>query len=117
MSTRRFMNKRKAPLAQGDIILVPFPFTDLSSAKTRPAVVISKTVHGEDVVVCAVTSKSFRGGIRFFDDDLSFGKLPVVSYIRPEKVVTLHLSLVRQKVARLGKKKLAEFVKVFKNLF
>ena len=104
-------------LFQGDIILVPFPFTDLSSIKTRPALVISKVMRGDDVIVCAITSKSFRGGITFTESDLTSGRLPFVSYVRPEKVVALHRSLIRKTVAKLGKRKMMEVVKLFKDQF
>jgi len=36
---------------RGTIILVPFPFTDLSGTKVRPALMVSHRLHGEDVVV------------------------------------------------------------------
>lgn len=110
------MSKRKS-LQQGDIVLVPFPFTDLTATKVRPAVVVSKASQGDDVIVCAVTSKSFRGGLMFTEKDLSGGTLPLTSYMRPEKVVALHMSLVRQTVARLSPKKLREFIRVFKDQF
>lgn len=44
----------------GDLVLVPFPFTDLSAAKKRPAVIISSTAYHQarpDVIVMAVTSQ------------------------------------------------------------
>lgn len=42
---------------RGDIVLIPFPFSDLSGQKIRPAVVISKQNKGSDIVVVFVTSK------------------------------------------------------------
>jgi len=45
---------------RGDIVLVPFPFTDLSSAKQRPALVVSSdalNAASEDVLVAAITSQ------------------------------------------------------------
>ncbi len=110
------MSKRNT-LRQGDIVLVPFPFTDLTATKTRPAVVMSKSDHGDDVIVCAVTSKSFRGGVKFAEKDLSAGSLPLTSYIHPEKVVALHKSLIRRIVARLSVAKLKEAIQVFKAQF
>ncbi len=45
----------------GDIVAVPFPFTDLSSAKLRPALIVSKDGGiGDDVVVCFITSNLNR---------------------------------------------------------
>lgn len=45
---------------RGDVVLVPFPFTDLSSAKQRPALVVSPDAFNlvrEDVLVVAITSQ------------------------------------------------------------
>lgn len=42
---------------KGTIILVPFPFTDLTGNKVRPAVIISKEKSGSDIVVVFITSK------------------------------------------------------------
>ena len=49
----------------GDIVLVPFPFTDQSGAKKRPAVVVSSAAYNEarrDVVIMAVTSQIKSSG-------------------------------------------------------
>lgn len=43
-------------LKRSDIILIPFPFTDLTSAKVRPAVVISSNPQEEDVIVAFISS-------------------------------------------------------------
>ncbi len=48
------------PYKRGDVVLVPFPFSNLSAAQKRPAVVISSTAYNEsslDVVILAITSK------------------------------------------------------------
>jgi mRNA interferase MazF len=48
----------------GDIVLVPFPFTDLTTAKKRPAIVVSSVAYHRDrrdVIVMAVTSQSRPG--------------------------------------------------------
>ncbi|MGH3088030.1 MAG: type II toxin-antitoxin system PemK/MazF family toxin, partial [Rubrobacteraceae bacterium] len=42
----------------GSVVLVPFPFTDLSGRKRRPALVVSpEGFHGEDLILCAITSQ------------------------------------------------------------
>jgi mRNA interferase MazF len=43
---------------KGAVVLVPFPFTDLSDSKVRPAVIVSKAKVGSDVVVLFITSRS-----------------------------------------------------------
>jgi len=43
---------------RGDIVIVPFPFTDLSSIKTRPALVISDNIPGDNVVLSLITSNT-----------------------------------------------------------
>ena len=48
----------------GDIVLVPFPFTDQTTTKKRPAVVVSSDVFNSqyaDIIVMAITSKSATG--------------------------------------------------------
>ncbi|WP_289020589.1 type II toxin-antitoxin system PemK/MazF family toxin [Desulfobacter postgatei] len=53
----------------GDVILVPFPFTDQSTSKKRPAVIVSSTLYNQrrpDVVIMAVTSQIHGSG--YFGD-------------------------------------------------
>ena len=63
----------------GDIVLVPFPFTDQSAMKKRPAVVVSSglySVHRPDVVLMAITS---RLGPR-----VAFGEAIITEWRRPD---------------------------------
>jgi len=43
-------------LARGDIVLVPFPFTDLTSSKVRPAVIVSADPQPEDITIAFISS-------------------------------------------------------------
>lgn len=82
---------------RGDIVLVPFPFTDLSSSKTRPAVIVSveafeKTIGG--ITVAMVTSQMCD---TLFDcpvEDWQQANLRLPSWVRL-KLATLSPSLVR----------------------
>lgn len=85
-------------LKQGAIVLIPIPFTDLTSRKKRPAVIISTTAYNEnneDVVMVALTSniepRDFS--ITLTADDLEEGTLKVTSMIRADKIYTLSKSI------------------------
>jgi hypothetical protein len=46
-----------AEFVSGDVVVVPFPFTDLQASKRRPAVVLAKFARG-DLLICQITSRS-----------------------------------------------------------
>lgn len=75
---------------QREVILIPFPFSDLSGTKVRPALVISNDEYNtknHDVIVLAVTSNLLPNSYKVFFDlnDLDFGFIPVKSAIRVDK--------------------------------
>ncbi len=82
-----------APTA-GAVVLVPFPFSDLSQSKRRPAVVLADAERG-DWILCQITSKSYADGraVELKDDDFARGSLRLTSYARPAKLFTAHESL------------------------
>lgn len=84
------------------VVLVRFPFSDLTQAKLRPAVVLAD-VGREDVVLCQVTSKAY-GDPRSVQIDLSSfqsGSLRVTSYVRPGKLFTANSNLITSVVGEL----------------
>lgn len=91
-----------------EVILVPFPFTDLSSAKQRPCLVLA-TYHPrslpEHLVVAMITSQVKAP--RFPHDvvlkNWKEAKLPLPSLVRLGKVVTVDASIVRKKLGELSK--------------
>lgn len=46
-----------AAFVKGDIVIVPFPFSDLSQSKRRPALVVAK-LTGDDLILCQITSQA-----------------------------------------------------------
>ena len=44
---------------KGDVVILPFPFSDLSSSKKRPALVLAD-LKGDDIILCQITSKNVR---------------------------------------------------------
>lgn len=86
---------------QGDVVLIPVPFTDLSSQKRRPVIVVSNNIYNRttsDIVVVAMTSKPYSSAYSFEIDspDLIQGKLNRPSYVRVDKVYTLAQSIVQK---------------------
>ncbi|MEK7672787.1 MAG: type II toxin-antitoxin system PemK/MazF family toxin [Patescibacteria group bacterium] len=103
-------------MKQGDIVLVPFPFSDLSSIKTRPALVISKENNGQDIILLAITSIE-NNGFKIEDSNLEEGLLPKTSFIKLNRVVSLKKTIIRKKVAELKTNICSKVVKEFKELF
>lgn len=81
--------------SKGSVVLVPFPFSDLSRAKRRPAVVLAGAARG-DWILCQVTSNSYADvrAVRLADEDFEHGSLRLISYARPGKLFTAHESLI-----------------------
>lgn len=74
---------------KGDVVVVPFPFSDLTMSKRRPALVIAN-LAGDDLVLCQITSQTIRDGyaIELVDDDYASGGLSRPSNIRPNRLFT-----------------------------
>jgi mRNA interferase MazF len=84
---------------QGDLVLVPVPFTDLSSLKRRPVIVISNDLYNRrtaDIVVVAMTSNPARAPYSFLitSADLVRGSLNRPGRVRVDKIYTLSQSIV-----------------------
>ncbi|KAB2948397.1 MAG: PemK-like protein [Candidatus Methanoperedens nitroreducens] len=65
-----------ARFVKGDVVVVPFPFSDLSQSKRRPALVIAE-LTGKDVILCQITSQWINDeyGIRIDNKDFDEGSL------------------------------------------
>ena len=75
---------------KGDIVLFPFPYTDLSNRKLRPCLVISDEM-GEDILLCQITSKKIRKdkySIEIKENETIDGSLQIDSYIRANMIFT-----------------------------
>jgi mRNA interferase MazF len=99
---------------QRDIVLIPVPFSDLTSIKRRPVLVLSTTSHNrrsEDVLVAAITSNltRHRHTIRITPAHLESGELKRTSVILADKIYTLSKTII---VKRLGKLSAATFRRV-----
>lgn len=90
-----------APSA-GSVVLVPFPFSDLSQSKLRPAVALADAGRG-DWILCQITSKPYSDPRAVELDSGSFatGSLHMVSYARPGKLFTANQGLIVRRVGML----------------
>lgn len=107
---------------RGDIVLVPFPFTDLTSSKRRPALVISPdsfNAQQQDLVVAAITSQMpvTTDALVLTASDFSTGTLPKTSVVKPNKLFTIHSTPIIKKVAVLKQAKLDEVLTSIRTFF
>jgi mRNA interferase MazF len=88
---------------RGSVALVPFPFSDLSQAKLRPAVVLADAGKG-DWILCQVTSRPYGDdrAIPIDEPDFQSGGLRMTSYARPGKLFTAHATLLQAEAGQLN---------------
>lgn len=96
---------------KGDVVVVPFPFFDLTQAKRRPAFVVA-TLEGDDVILCQITSKDVKDiyAIPLGDDDFVHGGLKRKSNIRPNRIFTADSHIILYKAGHLKKEKVEEVI-------
>ena len=105
----------------GDIIWAPFPFTNLTAAKTRPALVVADVRDGSeyDWILCEITTGRVHHAreITIARSDLLAGRLRANSRVRPDRMATLNESVFGNYIARLTDAKLAEILAAVRALF
>jgi len=100
-----------AKLVKGDVVVVPFPFSDLTQAKRRPALVIS-TLEGNDLILCQITSQSVKDNyaISLDDKDFETGGLKQSSNVRPNRIFTADIHIILYKAGNLKIEKVTEVI-------
>jgi len=103
--------------SQGDVVLVPFPFTDLTAIKQRPALVLSPERLNKlraDLIVAAITSQIPEAlnddEVLLSEADLRAGGLPKRSMVKLGKIFTIHQGLIRKKLGRVLQSTLQEIM-------
>jgi mRNA interferase MazF len=106
---------------QGDIVLIPIPFTDLSSQRRRPVIVISNNGYNrkaQDMVVVAMTSnlQALDYSFTITSADLINGALNRPGKVRVDKIYTLAQSLAVKTFGRVNQATLSRIRNLLQEL-
>lgn len=105
------------PFGRGEVVIVPFPFSDLSDAKRRPALVVAAP-EGDDRILCQITSRTVRDHYAVPIQVGSFqeGGLRVPSNVRPNRIFTADLRLILYTAGCLQEEAHGEVVRRIKSI-
>lgn len=100
-----------AKFVKGDVVVIPFPFSDLSQSKRRPAMVVAP-LEGNDVILCQITSKTVRDGyaISIEESDFVSGSLKQAGNIRPNRLFTADNHIILYRIGVIKRDKLTQVV-------
>lgn len=94
---------------KGEVVIVPFPFSDLTGTKRRPALVVAQ-LHGDDLVLCQITSVN-RGdeyAVQLSAGDFVSGGLSKPSFISSNRIFTADSALIMDSVGHISQGKMKE---------
>jgi mRNA interferase MazF len=96
-----------ARFVRGDVVIVPFPFSDLTQTKRRPALVVA-ILPGEDLILCQITSQSVMDeyAVSISSEDFIAGSLKQPSNIRPNRLFTASENIIVYKTGQISIEKL-----------
>lgn len=100
-----------ARFVKGDVVIVPFPFSDLTQTKRRPALVVAN-LPGDNVILCQITSQNIADSyaIAITNDDFASGGLNKNSNIRPNKLFTAARQIILYQTGQLKPEKMEEVI-------
>ena len=103
---------------KGDVVVLPFPFSNLAASKRRPALVVAPIQLHDDVILCMITSRQTTdaSAVSVSQDDFASGGLPLESNVRPNRLFTAEASIILRTAGRLKSEKVdavvAEIVRI-----
>ncbi len=91
---------------QRDIVLIPFPYSDLTGIKQRPALIVSnsKLNKTQDRICCLITSNPTTEGIKIDNNSFEKDKLPFQSWVKSHRIFTIHERIIRKKLCTVSKR-------------
>ena len=104
-------------IAQREILLVPFPFSDQSGRKVRPVIVISNeefNLRSEDVLVVGITSNISKDKytLGLTDKDVEEGKLLSECCIKVENILKIDKEMIIKKIGKINQSKLSKIIEM-----
>ena len=102
----------------GEVVVLPFPQTDLQTGKRRPALVVAN-LSGNDLVLCQITSQSRSDSysVLLTSNVFEHGSSNVDSFIRCGRLFTVERSVILYSAARVRQAKLDEVRDRIRDLF
>ena len=96
---------------KGDVVVAPFPFSDLSAAKKRPVLVVA-TLTGDDVILCQITSQTISDSyaVPLQDEEFISGGLRQASNIRPNRLFTADSNIILYRAGVVTEAKFQEVI-------
>ncbi len=102
----------------GEVVVLPFPQTNLQTGKRRPALVVAD-LRGNDLILCQITSQAHSDGysVLIGAADFEEGRLTVDSFIRPNRLFTVDQSVILYTAAKVKSAKPDEVRAKIRGLF
>jgi mRNA interferase MazF len=102
----------------GEVVVLPFPQTNLQAGKRRPALVVAN-LAGDDLILCQITSQFRSDGysVRLTTADFERGRLTVNCFIRPNRLFTVEQSVILYAAGKVKDAKLHEARTKIRELF
>jgi len=103
---------------RGAVVVIPFPFSDLSDAKKRPALIVAGP-FGDDYILCQITSQTIRDNHAIIIDngDFETGSLNQISNVRPNRIFTADRHIILYQIGQLKSDKMATILETITRLF
>ena len=103
---------------KGEVVLFPFPYTDLKGSKLRPCLVLSDEMR-EDIILCQITSQKIPKdaySILLGKEETKKGSLKIDSFIRCNMLFTASKSMCEEKICKIEDKKYLEVVSMINKM-
>jgi mRNA interferase MazF len=88
---------------QKEVVLIPFPYSDFSLSKRRPALIISNNNINkmQDRICCLITTKPHKDDLVISKNSISEGELPFKSFIKPHRIFTINEEIIIKKLCKI----------------